>query len=171
MAGIDYVTCRLIRRHQQTNMSESAKSPIFISYSRQDQAYVRKLNDAFKENGLSVWLDERIDYGAAWQKAIADHLRACGVFVRVMTPRSLDSHWVQCELAFALDLKKPIFPLLLEGERWLGVANLQVVDVRSGSLPPDRFFRNVNTSVAERGIEKVIDAKLLGIASTISTDK
>lgn len=153
-------------------MSESTntKSPIFISYSRQDQAYVRKLISAFEEKGLSAWLDERIDYGAAWQKVIEDHLRACQVFVLVMTPRSFESHWVQCELSLALELKKPIFPLLLEGERWFSVASIQVVDVKSRSLPPNRFFDNMSMPVVKVGIEETVFAESIDIAGAVSAD-
>ena len=152
-------------------MSESAKRSIFISYSRQDQAYVQKLINTFEEKGLSVWLDERIDYGTAWQKVIEDHLRACQVFVLVMTPRSYESHWVQCELSLALELRKPIFPLLLEGERWFSVARIQVVDVKSGSLPPDRFFNSVSTFVVNASIgDAAADSGVdqLNVATTVS---
>ena len=51
-------------------MHEPQASPIFISYSRQDSAYVEKLIAAFEGRGLSVWLDNRIDYGTAWQHEI-----------------------------------------------------------------------------------------------------
>jgi hypothetical protein len=50
---------------------------------------------------------------------------------------------VQCELSLALELKKPIFPLLLEGRRWLSVAAIQSVDVTGKQLPPPRFFDTV----------------------------
>jgi hypothetical protein len=126
-----------------------ASSSIFISYSRKDQDYVKNLISAFDERGLPVWLDDRIDYGSAWQQVIEKHLRACQVFVLVMTPRSYESHWVQCELSCALELKKPIFPLLLEGERWFSVAAIQVVDVKGGAIPPDRFFQAVSTSIVD----------------------
>jgi hypothetical protein len=126
-----------------------ASSAIFISYSRKDQNYVKNLISAFDARGLSVWLDDRIDYGSAWQQVIEKHLRACQVFVLVMTPRALESHWVQCELSCALDLKKPIFPLLLEGERWFSVAAIQVVDVKGGAIPPDRFFQAVSASIVD----------------------
>ncbi|MGB3295187.1 MAG: toll/interleukin-1 receptor domain-containing protein, partial [Phormidesmis sp.] len=78
-------------------MAEPIESPIFISYSRQDSAYVEKLIAAFDERGLSVWLDNRIDYGTAWQREIEKHLEACQAFVLVMTPRAYESHWVTCE--------------------------------------------------------------------------
>ncbi|PSR19470.1 hypothetical protein C8255_02190 [filamentous cyanobacterium CCP3] len=62
-----------------------------------------------------------------------------------MTPRSEESHWVQCELSLALELKKPIYPILLEGRRWLAVAALQTADATNGKLPPARFFNTLRT--------------------------
>ena len=116
---------------------------VFISYSRQDQAYVSLLVQVLQSHHLPVWLDDRINYGSTWPKIIQENLEKCAVFVVVMSPRSEDSHWVQCELSLALELKKPIFPLLLEGRRWLSVAAIQSVDVEGGKLPPARFFDTV----------------------------
>jgi hypothetical protein len=116
-------------------------SHIFISYSRQDQDYVTQLAQALESHRLPVWLDTRIDYGTTWPRVIQGHLEQCAVFLLVMSPRSQESHWVQCELSMALELKKPVFPLLLLGRRWLAVAALQDVNVVGGNLPPANFFR------------------------------
>ena len=116
---------------------------IFVSYSRQDQEYVSQLVQALKAQDLPVWLDDRIEHGTTWPRVIEKHLNECQVFLLVMTPRSYDSHWVQCELARAIELKKPIFPLLLEGNRWFGLEIIQVADVRNGGLPPRTFFDTV----------------------------
>jgi hypothetical protein len=43
---------------------------IFISYSRQDQAYVNELVKALAKYRLPVWLDDRIDYGETWPRVI-----------------------------------------------------------------------------------------------------
>ncbi len=95
--------------------------------------------------GLSVWMDDQISPGTrSWAKEIWKHLKACHVFVVVMTPRSLESHWVDCELIIALEQKKKIFPILLEDERWFNVANIQHFDARDGLLPPESFFEEVN---------------------------
>ncbi|MCG8366836.1 MAG: GUN4 domain-containing protein [Pseudanabaenales cyanobacterium] len=117
---------------------------IFISYSRQDQAYVSKLKKALEERGLPVWWDKRIDHGEMWNRVIEEHLEQCQVFLLVMSPRSLKSRWVQNELIYASELQKPIFPILLEGKRWLDVASIQMADVTGGKLPPDRFFKKVS---------------------------
>jgi len=123
---------------------------IFISYSRKDQAYVNKLVQAIEREGLPVWLDDRIDYGDTWPRVIEENLTKSQVFLLVMSPRSRNSHWVNCELALALESKKLIFPLLLEGSRWLEVGIIQTVDVQGGKLPPDNFFDTVRSKL---GIE------------------
>jgi hypothetical protein len=123
---------------------------IFISYSRQDQAYVNKLVQAFEREGLPVWLDDRINYGDKWPRVIEENLKKCQVFLLVMSPRSRDSDWVNCELALALELKKPIFPLLLEGSRWLEVGIIQTVDVQGCGLPPTNFFDRVRSKLGSK---------------------
>lgn len=116
---------------------------VFISYSRQDLSYVSQLVQALEAKGLPFWLDERIEHSATWPHVIEQHVNECQVFLLVMTPRSYDSHWVQCELARAIELRKPIFPLLLEGTRWFSVTALQVRDVTNGELPPSNFFTDI----------------------------
>lgn len=113
---------------------------IFISYSRQDQAYVSTLVQALQSHRLPIWIDDRIDYGTDWPDVIEEHLEQSAVFLLVMSPRSKRSHWVNCELTRAIELHKPIFPMLLEGCRWLQVATKQSVDVVGGKLPEARFF-------------------------------
>ena len=84
-----------------------------------------------------MWMDDSVSHGREWMKSIESHLKRCDVFVLLMTPRALDSHWVQCEFIMAVENKKKIFPVLLEDESWYSVATIQYVDVRDGSLPPD----------------------------------
>lgn len=114
--------------------------PIFISYSHKDKAYARKLADALEQQGLPVWIDDRIDYGTKWPRILQENLDACGAFLVIMSPRSYESDWVQNELSRAQEKAKPVFPLLLEGDNWLSVQSAQYVDVRDGQLPPARFY-------------------------------
>ena len=126
---------------------------IFISYSRKDQAYVNKLVKALEREGLPVWLDDRIDYGDTWPRVIEENLTKSQVFLLVMSPRSKNSYWVNCELALALELKKPIFPLLLEGSRWLEVGIIQTVDIQGGKLPPASFFDRVRSELNNKATQ------------------
>jgi hypothetical protein len=116
-------------------------SHIFISYSHADSEYAHRLADALQEAGFEVWIDGRIDYGSAWPRVIQDNLDACAAFIVVMTPRAYASDWVQNELNRAKRKRKPIFPLLLEGdEPWLPIEVIQYLDVRNGELPSSRVF-------------------------------
>lgn len=126
---------------------------IFISYSRQDQAYVNKLVEALRKQDLPWWLDNKIDYGDQWTREIEENLKKCQVFLLVMSRNSLASEWVQRELIFAQQLKKPIFPLLLDGERWFQVINIQMTDVLGGELPPASFFNRIRSKLNNKTSE------------------
>jgi len=128
-------------------MSDSEKLAsdfVFISYSHDDGAYTRRLAEALEQNGFSVWIDERLDYGTEWPSVIQQQIDTCAALLVVMSPRSQASRWVQAELAYAIDQNKPVLPLCLEGEPWLSVAALHYADVRDGSLPGERFYRRLD---------------------------
>jgi hypothetical protein len=126
---------------------------IFISYSRKDQDYVNKLVEALAKQELPWWVDNKIDYGDQWTREIKENIKKCQVFLLVMSPNSEESDWVQRELTFAQHLKKPIFPLLLDGEIWFQVINIQIIDVKGGKLPPDIFFNKVRSKLNNKTSE------------------
>jgi len=113
---------------------------VFISYSREDQTYTRKLVDSLHRQGFDVWIDDRIDFGERWWQSIVQAIRASAAFVVVMTPESEKSPWVERELLLALKEGKKIFPLLLRGEEFPILINAQYANVRSGQMPPEDFY-------------------------------
>jgi hypothetical protein len=116
---------------------------IFISYSHKDKDYVHKLQEALRNEGFDVWIDDRIDYGAEWPKVIQDHLDECDAFIVVVSENAYNSKWVQNELTRAVRKKKPIFPLLLQGDPWLSVETTQYVEVKDQSLPTEKFYTHL----------------------------
>jgi hypothetical protein len=127
-----------------SSSANQGAAPIFISYSHKDSQYAKMLAQALERSGLSVWVDERIDYGTQWPRVIQEHLDNCSALIVIMTPNSFRSDWVQNELSRAKRKGKTIFPLLLEGdEPWLSIEATQYVDVRGANLPPQRFFDRV----------------------------
>jgi TIR domain len=114
---------------------------VFISYSRRDRQYARKLAQELRERGYSVWLDDRIDAGASWHLELEESIENCAVFVVIVTPDSRKSDWVSRELVHATNEKKKVIPLLLAGDDLPFLLNtLQFVDVRGGVLPPSSFY-------------------------------
>ena len=118
---------------------------IFISYSHKDREYVHKLQETLQREGFDVWVDDRIDYGTAWPNVIQDRLDSSDALILVMTTNSFKSNWVQNELAWAWQLRKPIFPLLLEGDIWEPIQAIQYIDVRDKSLPFEKFYRRLES--------------------------
>ncbi len=119
-------------------------SHVFISYSHKDSDYAKKLAKYLEEHYFEVWIDERINYGSEWPRVLQEKIDSCSALVLIMTPRSFDSLWVQNELARAQAKKKPIFPLMLEGdETWLSVQSIEFVDVRNQQLPPFAFIQQL----------------------------
>jgi actin-related protein len=116
---------------------------IFISYSHKDSSYVHKLVDALEEEGFEVWIDDRIHYGSEWPKVVTRNLDASDGVIVVLSNNSFESDMVQNEVTRARDKKKPIFPLLLEGDNWLIVQAKQFVDVRDESIPTEKFYRRL----------------------------
>jgi hypothetical protein len=121
---------------------------IFISYSRQDQGYARKLEDDLRERGFEVWIDDRIETGERWWQTIDQAVRACAVFVVVMTPDSHESEWVEKEIMLAQRQEKPILPLLLRGEEFSLLIDTQYVDVLDGRMPPQDFYDRLSRHVS-----------------------
>jgi tetratricopeptide (TPR) repeat protein len=112
----------------------------FISYSHKDKEYVDRLQAALEEEGFEVWVDERINYGEEWTRVVQQHVDGCDAFIAVISKNAEESDWVQSELARAKRKKKPIFPLLLEGEPWLTFEAINYEDISGGILPPRKFY-------------------------------
>lgn len=128
---------------------------IFISYSRKNQPYARRIADDLLTRGFDVWIDDRIDFGDDWWSQIVRSIRDCAAFVVLMTPESDQSRWVQREVSIADELDKPIFPILLEGElvnstNWMLFVRTQYVDIRDGTLPDSEFYDRISAYAPER---------------------
>lgn len=115
-------------------------SYIFISYSKKNHDYARRLADYLRDHGFDVWIDDRIEYGDDWEQTIFDRIKNCTAFIVVMSPDSYASKWVQRECHFAEKHNKPTFPILYMGDEFPRYGLTQYVDAIGGKLPPDSFL-------------------------------
>jgi hypothetical protein len=131
-------------------------SHVFISYSKQNKDYARKLADHLLSQGFDVWIDDRIDYGDDWWRTIVRNIRSAKAFIVIMTHESDSSEWVQCEVTLADKHKIPAFPLWLDGdfhesENWAIYVRTQYVDVRKDKLPPEDFYQRIERVAPKKG--------------------
>ena len=120
-------------QHLVEDRQNSAMAHIFISYSKQDIDFTRYLKTLLEAEGYAVWVDEaRLTPSARWWKAIEQNIETCSAFIIVMSPNAYESDWVEREILLAEKEKRPIIPVLLAGEAWSRLANIQHVDMRGG---------------------------------------
>jgi hypothetical protein len=93
------------------------KTPmVFISYRRGSTwGQARSVEQSLRKRGADVFIDiDDINEGKfveTIEKAIAD----CDFFLPVLAPGTLESVWVRREIAHAIQRKKTIVPLLIDG--------------------------------------------------------
>lgn len=114
----------------------ATRGSVFISYSHGgDSAYVESLASHLTHAGVPVWFDQEIIVGNRWDHVIKDQIDACVVLIVVMTPQAEASIWVSREINYAEAKMKPIFPLLLRGEPFFRLSNIQYENVTDGCMP------------------------------------
>jgi WD40 repeat protein len=88
---------------------------VFVSYSRRDSEFVRRIADSISEGGKEVWLDtEGIADGEVFPEAIKRAIEQSDAFLFVITPDSVGSAYCENEVEYARELQKRIVPVLRE---------------------------------------------------------
>jgi cell division septation protein DedD len=87
---------------------------LFISYSRKDIGFVRKLAADLEKAGYEVWWDlTDLRGGDDWLRVIPAAIESSDNIIVVLSPNSVISDWVKKEYTQALSSGKKIIPLML----------------------------------------------------------
>lgn len=91
---------------------------IFVSYSRRDDATMRKIAFFLRDQGFKVWVDnEKLIPGtAAWEEAIENAIKNAYAMIVILSPDSKNSEWVRREITYADQFRKRVFPVLVKGD-------------------------------------------------------
>jgi len=87
---------------------------IFISYSKKDAEFVRKLAQDLGNTGFKIWYDTSIQVGSAWRDVILKQLDTAQEVIGVISPDSKASEWVAFETSRAQGKGTPIIPILFK---------------------------------------------------------
>jgi TIR domain len=86
---------------------------VFLSYSTKDEDFARELEANLRAVGVSSFLAPlTIRPGASWAEEIWQAIRACSVFVLVVTAEAIKSKWCLMEIGAALGLRKRVVSVL-----------------------------------------------------------
>ncbi|HEY9636569.1 MAG TPA: TIR domain-containing protein, partial [Coleofasciculaceae cyanobacterium] len=104
---------------QEEFIAESANQPpessleAFISYSRADSDFARKLNEALQLQGKTTWFDqESIPPGSDFQQEIYRGIECSDNFLFIISPNSVYSPYCADEVEYATKLNKRFVTIL-----------------------------------------------------------
>jgi hypothetical protein len=104
---------------QEEFIAESLRQPqgvpldVFISYSRTDSDFTRKLNDALQMQGKTTWFDqESIASGVDFQQEIYRGIECSDNFLFILSPASVNSPYCAGEVEYAAKLNKRFVTVL-----------------------------------------------------------
>ncbi|HLV36444.1 MAG TPA: TIR domain-containing protein, partial [Spirillospora sp.] len=85
----------------------------FISYSRVDTPFVRRLHERLAEKGRDVWVDwEDIPLTADWWREIQEGIDKSDSFIFIISPDSVRSEICRNEIEYAVKNNKRVVPIL-----------------------------------------------------------
>src|SRR6516165_3140460 len=86
---------------------------VFISYSRKDKDFVRRLDESLQSRGREAWVDwEDIRPTEEWMQAIYAAIEGGDTFIFVLTPDSVASEVCDQEIAHAVAHNKRMVPIV-----------------------------------------------------------
>lgn len=122
--------------HESVKEAPKTETAIFITCSRQDSDFGRKLNEELQLHGKTTWYaQENIDAATDLQVDIDRYIRTTANYLFVLSPQSVNSHNCHNELLIASRYHKRI--LLVQYQQ---VEKAQIPEQLQGILPID--FRN-----------------------------
>lgn len=136
---------------------QTAGRRVFLSYAAADKSAAIRIADALRDAGLRVWFD-------AWELAVGDSIAhrieealvSSDLLVVLLSPRSVNSRWIENELSAALarelkDRAITIIPALIE-------------DCRIPPLLADRNYLDLRHDF-DAGVQRLVSQ--LGVAPKI----
>lgn len=124
---------------------------LFISYSRKDTEFARKLTEHLEAEGLDAWVDwQDIPPSVDWMDEIKQGIEAADIFVFLVSPDSLVSEVCEAELAHGILNGKRIIPVI--------VREVEVQSVPASISHLNWIFFSRPQDVFEDAFEKLMTA-------------
>jgi hypothetical protein len=113
---------------------------VFLSYSRTEEGFAKRLEQDLRARGIWVWRDESniIPGSPDWEASIRDAISHAYAVVLIASPNVIQSLYIKGELNLAKRyLPKNIYPIWIDGNVWsdcvpIDFINTQYIDMRRG---------------------------------------
>ena len=108
----------------------SMKHLVFISYSRKDKDVAEYLCEILKENGIEYWIDKEGIYSSSnYKELIVDAIDESKAVIFISSVHSNASVNVVREIGYAVNMCKPILPLMLDDAPFAKSIRLDISDI------------------------------------------
>lgn len=103
---------------------------VFISYSRRDKETAEHLCNILKENGIEYWIDKEGIYSSSnYKELIVDAIEVSKAVIFISSTNSNASINVIREIGYAVNMNKPILPLMLDDTPYAKSIRLDISDI------------------------------------------
>jgi len=128
---------------------EMKPGSVFLSYASQDAAQVRPIRDALEAAGIEVWFDQRrLEGGDDFDQQIKKNIRACSLFVPVISANTQSRHEGYFRLEWTLAVERA--KLIAETIPFILPVVIDPVS-ENDALVPERFLQVQWTKLAGGG--------------------
>lgn len=108
----------------------SMKHQVFISYSRKDKDVADGLCEVLKENGIEYWIDKEGIYSSSnYKELIVDAIDVSKAVIFISSANSNASINVVREIGYAVNMNKPILPIMLDDAPYAKSIRLDISDI------------------------------------------
>lgn len=109
---------------------ENMNHEVFISYSRKDKDIADFVSNVLKENGIRYWIDKEGIYSSSnYKELIVDAIEVSKAVVFISSGNSNSSINVIREIGYAVNMNKPILPLMLDDAQYAKSIRLDISDI------------------------------------------
>lgn len=125
----DYTSVSIVKN---INMPEknTMHHKVFISYSRKDKETAEYLCTLLKENGMEYWIDKEGIYSSFnYKELIVDAIEVSKAVIFISSANSNNSINVIREIGYAVNMNKPILPLMLDDAPYAKSIRLDISDI------------------------------------------
>lgn len=106
------------------------KHHVFISYSRKDKEVADYICDVLKENGIEYWIDKEGVYSSFnYKELIVDAIEVSKAVIFISSASSNSSINVIREIGYAVNMNKPILPVMLDDAPYAKSIRLDISDI------------------------------------------
>ena len=109
---------------------ENMNHEVFISYSRKDKDIADYVSELLNENGIRYWIDKEGIYSSSnYKELIVDAIEVAKAVIFISSENSNSSINVIREIGYAVNMSKPILPLMLDDAQYAKSIRLDISDI------------------------------------------